>query len=522
MKHIYILWVALVLSATILSCKKGGVAPLPEDNIGTTISPVAQLKAQATTEENELALSWTNPEDEHLMKVEISYSPTATPTAASPNPVLVDAASGAQATLKIKLPVHAKYTIRAVTINRAGVRSVPATVEATPFKPGTVVEPEPEDLANRFLKRTDTLMTSLVAHFLEGKYMDMWTNDYPYQVGDFWQNAAMAWGHGAAFSGYAAFKEAAEGKTDYKTKIQNLYDNRLLTSIDKLRNRKNGKAEAYAVWPGDTDERFYDDNIWIGIDMADLYMLTKNQKYLDRAEMVWTFVLEGTDNAMGGGVYWKEYGDSKNTCSTAPAAVLAAKLYEATKKPAYLNSAKSLYSWVKQHLQDPSDYLYWDNVKLSDKNNPNSALLVDKSKFSYNSGQPMQAAALLYNITNEQQYLTDAQNIAKSAYKRWFIPFNSYTIGQSFRILAPDHVWFQAIMFRGFVELYKIDKNRAYVSAYEKTMENAWRSNARNRGTNMINDDFRGGTTQTSWEILFQGACLEMLARLAALEQQGL
>ncbi|MFC6100556.1 glycoside hydrolase family 76 protein [Olivibacter domesticus] len=372
-----------------------------------------------------------------------------------------------------------------------------------------------------FLKRADTLFSSITELYLNGMPRDIWSTNYPRTDG-YWDGAAVIWGHGAAFSGYTAIKEAAEGFPDYKSKYESNYDNRLLTAIDQFRNTRNGGAEAYAVYPGEGDERYFDDNIWVGIDMVDLYMLTNDSKYLDRAKLVWNFILTGTDDIMGGGVYWKEGLKSKHTCSTAPAAVLAAKLYEATQETPYLQSAKDLYAWCKETLQDPNDYLYWDNARLADENDPNSEILIAKEKYSYNSGQPMQAASLLYKITHEAQYLTDAQNIAGAAYNKWFIPFNSAVLGESFQILEPGHVWFQAIMFRGFIELYKLNNDRTYVTAYEKTLTHAWLSDCRNPGINLLNGDFRGGTTQTSWEILHEGACLEMLARLAALERDGL
>nr|WP_068892959.1 glycoside hydrolase family 76 protein [Pedobacter panaciterrae] len=517
MKRKSITLLILCICATIIvSCKKSKEINLPEDTIGTTIDPVSKLKAVATNEENEIELSWTNPNDEALMKVEITYVPVSTGLAlSSPNPIVVNATKAADVKMKITVPTIARYTITIVAINMAGRRSSQVMVQATPYSPNA------PDLTPVFLKRADTLMTALTKLYLDGKARDIWSSNYPHTDG-YWDGAAVIWGHGAAFSGYAALKEAAEAYPDYKSRYTSLYDTRLLTGIDQFRNTKNGKPEAYAVYPGDEDERYYDDNIWVGIDMADLYSLTKNAGYLTRAKLVWTFILAGTDTKMGGGVYWKEYGNSKNTCSTAPAAVLAAKLYLATNDATYLKSAKDLYAWCKQTLQDPSDYLYWDNVHLSDENNPNSSLVISKEKYSYNAGQPMQAAALLYKITGESQYLTDAQNIAKAAYKKWFVPFNSYTLGESFRILEPGHVWFQAIMFRGFIELYKQDGNKAYVKAYQKTLANAWLSSCRNRSTNLLNGDFRGGSNQSSWEILHEGACLEMLARLASLEHDGL
>ncbi|MGY3055361.1 rhamnogalacturonyl hydrolase YesR [Pedobacter sp. UYEF25] len=509
-----IITLCLISCLFVLSCKKNEIK-LPEDTVGNSIASVTKLVVMPTDDENELEVSWTNPDDDALMKISIAFSPVDGGVKATPNPLIVNASKGTNQKASITVPLAIKYTISVVAINRAGAKSEARNVEATPY---SIISP---DLIPVFLKRADTLMTSLVKLYLDGKERDIWSSNYPFKDG-FWNGAAVIWGHGGAFSGYAALKEASEAFPAYKAKITSLYDVRLLTGIDKFRNTANNKPEAYAVYPGSGDERYYDDNLWVGLDMIDLYKLTKNPAYLSRAEMVWRFILDGTDNKMGGGVYWKEYGNSKNTVSNAPAAVLAAKLYLATNNPAYLKSAKELYTWTKTHLQDPSDYLYWDNVTLSDNNDPNSTLIISKEKYSYNSGQPMQAAALLYNITGDSQYLTDAQNIAKSAYKKWFVPFNSYTTGKSFRILEPGHVWFQAIMFRGFIELYKIDGNKTYVKAYQNTMDNAWLSNARNRTTNLINEDFRGGSTQANFDILHQGACLEMISRLALLEQEGL
>jgi hypothetical protein len=506
--------ICLICLMAVSSCKKTDTVALPEDNISNTIAPVTKLVVMPTSDENELELSWTNPDDDALMKVSISFSPTTPGVNATPNPIVVSATKGSTQKLSIIVPTITNYVFNVVAINKAGVVSTPVSVQGKPYSASI------PDLTPVFLKRADTLMSSLVRLYLDGKARDIWTSNYPFKTG-FWDGAATMWGHGGAFSGYAAFKEASEAFPAYKNKVANLYDDRLLNGIDQFRNTANNKAEAYAVYPGDGDERYYDDNIWVGIDMVDLYNLTKKPTYLTRSKLVWNFILSGTDDKMGGGVYWKEYGNSKNTCSSAPAAVLAAKLYLATNEPAYLKSAKDLYAWTKKTLQDPSDYLYWDNVVLSDNNNPNSSLVIAKDKYPYNAGQPMQAAALLYKITGEAQYLTDAQNIAKSAYKKWFIPFNSYTIGESFRILEPRHVWFQAIMFRGFIELYKVDGNKTYVKAYQKTMANAWLSSARNKSTGLINEDFRGGSTQANFNILHQGACLEMISRLALLEKEG-
>ncbi|WP_333889366.1 glycoside hydrolase family 76 protein [Sphingobacterium siyangense] len=406
------------------------------------------------------------------------------------------------------MPIKIKWTIKAANGIASSILNAYNIFE---------LHAEDQDEVSSIFKNADELMTSLTTLYLDGKPRDIWTNTYPQSDG-YWDGAAVIWGHGAAFSGYVALKEAAERYPAYKSKYKQQYDQRLLTAIDKFRNKRNDGPEAYAVYPGESDERFYDDNIWVGLDMVDLYELTKEQKYLDRAKLVWEFVKSGTDNSLGGGVYWKEGTPGKNTCSTAPAAVLAAKLYQATKEKSYLDSAKELYQWLKNTLQDHSDYLYWDNVRLNDPNDPESGLKIDKTKYTYNAGQPMQAAVLLYKLTGESSYLEEAKNIAASAYKKWFIPFKSEILGESFQILEPGHVWFQAILLRGYVELFQVDAVDTYVSAYKKTLQHAWASSARNKNTNLLNTDFRGGTTQGKWEILYEGACVEMMARLAKLE----
>ena len=76
-------------------------------------------------------------------------------------------------------------------------------------------------------------------------------------------------------------------------------------------------------------------------------------------------------------------------------------------------------------------------------------------------------------------------------------------------------------MFRGFVELYKIDKNDVYVKAVRNTMEHAWQSNCRNRLTNLMSDDYTGSKNEKKWNIKTQGAFVEIFSLIGELEQLG-
>lgn len=505
----------ILLSLTFTTCSDSKIIEEEIiDPVSESVDPIYQLTAEANIEYNEIMLNWKNPHDKNLIKVEISYKNKELNTRVSPKPILLDATPGSSGNTVIEVATSGVYIIQVVAINKAGARSSATTTECT-VNASSIVE---EDHSSVFLSRADTLMTTLMDLYLGGQY-DVWNNSYPNATGPYWGGAAAVWGQGAGLSAYTALRRASTLSETLKAKYSG-YDDRFFTSMEQFKNNLSGKGSyAYGTFLGNNDERYYDDNVWIGIDMADLYIETQEVRYLSNAKMVWNFILEGTDDVTGGGVYWKEGSKSKHTCSTAPAAVLAVKLYQITGEDHFLDAAKDYYAWCKDVLQDPADYLYWDNAILTDENDLNSPIRIEKNKYSYNSGQPMQVAAMLYEITNDSRYLTDAQNIAEAAYKKWFLSFKSYILDETIQILDPGNTWFQAIMFRGYIELYEIDGNRKYIEAYENTMHHAWLSSARDKKTKLLSTDFRGGVSHDSWGLLEQAACVEILARLAILEE---
>ncbi len=315
---------------------------------------------------------------------------------------------------------------------------------------------------------------------------------------------AYLWGFGGALSAFNAIAHSSPSPDFFKQ-----YASKLKTALLQYYT-PNRMPRGFACFVNGHDERFYDDAIWVGIDLVELYMLTKDDWYLDYAEIVWDFVMSGHDNVLGGGIYWKEVPkDSKNTCSNAPAAVLGVKLYEATDDQKYLDKAKDIYAWVKNNLQDPKDNLYWDNKKLDGR--------VETWKFSYNSGQMLQAGVLLYNATNNDQYLYEAKLLAEASYNEFFDKhFVSGLSGEQFPIIKDGHVWFNAIMIRGFIELDQIEKNSSYMTAIKKSLVHGW-NYARDTNTGLLKSNLSGRNFEhadQSGDILFQGALAEMLARL--------
>ena len=289
---------------------------------------------------------------------------------------------------------------------------------------------------------------------------------------------------------------------------QDILTGRVLPGLEEYYDAKR-EPHAYSSYikSAPASDRFYDDNVWLGIDFTDLYVLTEKPEYLEKAEMIWKFIESSIDDKLGGGIYWCEQKKgSKNTCSNAPGSVFALKLYKATGNPHYLEQGKALYEWTRNTLMDSTDFLYFDNINLSGK--------IQTWKFAYNSGQMVQAGALLYGITGDKKYLSDAARTAESCYDYFFEDYTAED-GTSFRILKAGNTWFNAVMVRGLIELYKADGNRTYIDAVRKSLDTAWEKSRTEEG--LFNDDCSGRkTNETKW-LLVQGAMAEMYARMAAL-----
>lgn len=313
------------------------------------------------------------------------------------------------------------------------------------------------------------------------------------------------WPFSGMLSAVGALFEATGDK-----RYLDMLDNRILHGLDRYYDDSRLPAgfASYVRSEGQSD-RFYDDNIWLGIDFAELYLSSGEARYLDRAKVIWKFVASGEDAVLGGGIYWCEQKKtSKNTCSNAPAAVFALRMFEATQDSTYMEAGKRWYDWTKQYLQDPTDGLYWDNVNLKGR--------VDKRKYPYNSGQMLQSAALLYRFTQDSSYLRDAQRIAASGYQHFFEAFTSAD-GESFRLLKRSDNWFIAVMMRGYVELYGIDGNERYLNAFRENLDYAWRHA---RDSDGLFGKHWDGTKQGSrkW-LLDQAAMIEMHARMAGIDR---
>lgn len=268
----------------------------------------------------------------------------------------------------------------------------------------------------------------------------------------------------------------------------------VMKAIDQYYN-SNPPLPAYqaSVTKERPDTRYYDDNQWIGIAAMDVYHRTKKKDYLKMAQSIYRFMMTGYDSVSGGGIYWRE-GDkkTKNTCSNGPGILLCLQLYKSTKQQGYLDTALLLYNWVNKYLLSPEG-VYYDAIKIPE-------LTVNKATYTYNTGTMLQSNVLLYEILHQEKYLAEAKRIATAAEKHFYVNNK-----------LPGDYWFNAVLLRGFVELYQVEKDKKRLQFFMDDAERVWQQEK--DGKNLIGK-------KVTKRLIDQSAMLEIFGRLQLLEQK--
>lgn len=308
------------------------------------------------------------------------------------------------------------------------------------------------------------------------------------------------WAYSGVFSAVNSLFEVSKDK-----RYHQLLDSCVLVGLEEYFDKKRFPS-AYSSYINSAPkaDRYYDDNIWIGINFIDLYRLTNDTTYLKKAEMIWEFVCSGIDEKSGEGIYWCEQKkESKNCCSNAPASVYAFKLFETTGDSLFFYQGKELYEWTKKSLQDSTDLLYFDRIMPDGK--------INKAKYPYNSGQMMQSAALQYKLTKNPVYLKEARNIAQSCHNYFFSKLKTKN-NKEYKVFKDGNIWFNAVMLRGFAELYELDRDKTYINTFMHTLDHAWVESRNTKG--LFNTDLSINTQNSKKWLLTQAAMVEMYSRL--------
>ena len=257
----------------------------------------------------------------------------------------------------------------------------------------------------------------------------------------------------------------------------------------------NGNV-APPVGPGGAS--YYDDNEWVGIELARLYELDHEPVALQQAEQIMEFVMAGweTTGPSGqplpcpGGVPFSnaKSNTSRNTVTDGPGAELAVQLYKITHEARYLQFAEMAYGWVRQCLLEPND-LYADHI--------NNNGTIQRTRWSYNQGSMMGAGVLLYQATHDGAYLYQARQTAKAA-----LAYYPYTR------LSNENPFFVAVYFRNLMYLDSVTHDPPGNLPAREYVYYAW---LRHRLSDNL---FAYGTPPTA-ELLWQAAIVQIYALLS-------
>ena len=252
-------------------------------------------------------------------------------------------------------------------------------------------------------------------------------------------------------------------------------------------------AVAPPLGPGGT--KYYDDNDWVGIELARLYELSHSPSLLAGAETIMAFEMAGwqasPELGCPGGVPFSNAAanSERNTVSTAPATELAMQLYRITHSAQYLQFAEMAYAWVRQCLLQPSA-LYADHV--------NRKGVVEPTLWSYNQGTMIGAGTLLYQATGNGAYLNQARQTAAAALA-YFTPEK----------LGSEIPFFPSIYFRNLLYLDALTHEPPGPKIAQAYVDYAWQH------LRLKNDLFVAGSPPSA-QLLVQAAIVQIYALLSS------
>ena len=190
---------------------------------------------------------------------------------------------------------------------------------------------------------------------------------------------------------------------------------------------------------------------WIVLAMLELYDLTGNEVYVARSEDAMEFIMscENISSVPYGGIRWHESNtDGTRMCSTGPVCLANLVLYQATGDSYYFDNGLRLYEWAIDYgLKDSTTGLYHQGVHGSGD--------IDYGHLGYDTAPMMQAAVRLYQITANDDYLTDAQGIARS--------LDTIFVDSLDNSLKQTGKWCGHDMANAFVDLYEVDQNQHWL-----------------------------------------------------------
>ncbi|MBK1441275.1 hypothetical protein JHJ32_14845 [Parapedobacter sp. ISTM3] len=400
---------------------------------------------------------------------------------------------------------------------------------------GNMTDTANADISGRNLMRAIEIADEAVARYFSGDDMAMARFYNPYtdvrseEKGSVWMYTAAIEAVNAIL--HALETQQAQGQHArydahfgrYCNLLHRLYDNLAyyqgtfeLTSFTQTRewsvygvHRSSSKGTANVAGI----ENVYDDQQWLVRELLHSYQLTGEPRYLEQAEYLTSYVLDGWDCTRDesgeehGGIPWGPGYTTKHACSNGPFISSLVWLHERyadnneeithryigtngnretkamKKSDYYLQFAEAVYAWQKKHLlRDDGvydDFLggcrnceityeinngvrYRANTPLTDRVGP---------PYSYNTGAILSGAVDLYRVTQKATYLDDLKSLSNNSF--WHFAKMSETLpGYYVYDVSGFNNWFNGVLMRAYVAAYPFyDQVGPYINTYQQNLD---------------------------------------------------
>lgn len=311
-------------------------------------------------------------------------------------------------------------------------------------------------------------------------------------------------------------------KSDYKDMLDALKYYKSRNSTDTVVKYHSGRG----LYPNTgSGEVFFDDNIWVARNMLFAYDVFGEDFYLQETKRIVNYIYTGWNDEIGG-LVWNERGLtdqgteqelerglSANACSI----IVNAWLYQLTGEQSYLTWANKFYEFCKR-VQDPETYMYYNGIHTIIQDGKRLNGSVNKAYYSYNPGSMIIADLYLYEITNEQEYLTDAFRAAKAAYDIFLM----LDLGKNVQYYN-DYVWFTAILMESYYALYQYDSEtiKPYIDVFQKSIDYAYENYKNENGLLPYNyaTGFSSSNSANDRSLLTQAGTAEIYVLLGLCEK---
>lgn len=394
-----------------------------------------------------------------------------------------------------------------------------------------------EDLAEQNLLRAMQITdVAITAHFTgDGMIMARYYNPYTDVRSD---EKNSIWEYTTALEAVNAIllaldAQKAQGSTTlydehfdrYATLLNNLYENAAyylgtftLTSYTQTQawtvygvDRGGSKGTAQV----DGIHNVYDDQMWFIRELLQGYKTTGNTTYLEEAEYLTAYVLDGWDCTLDdqgdemGGITWGPGYVTKHSCSNGPlisSLVWLSELYDGqsdeitrhyidptdlqtrltesvNKSDYYLDFAKKIYAWQRTHLIR-TDQVYNDLLGNCAPGQPQTeevngvtyrkginCLSPAGPAISYNSGSMLSGGADLYRVTQDNVYLEDIRSLSDASFQA-FAMLDLTNEGYYSYDISGFNNWFNDVLMRGYVDVYPTYTTAAdYINTFQQNLD---------------------------------------------------